>query len=134
MPVTRDDVMHIASLARLSIDEGRVPELVTQLNGILGHMDALQQAATQCAAAPSAVGVDRSPPRGDAGPPCRQRTVHGALDGETMDQRGSFAPQQTHQVPQQCQLAQRVEAAPLHRQGFPAQAQATQLLAIRPGR
>ena len=69
MPVTRDDVMHIASLARLSIDEGRVPELVTQLNGILGHMDALQQADTHCAAAPSAVGVDRSPLREDAGPP-----------------------------------------------------------------
>ena len=42
MAVTRDDVMHIAALARLAIPEARVPELVAQLNGILAHMDVLR--------------------------------------------------------------------------------------------
>ena len=68
MAVTREDVVHIASLARLAIDESRIPDLVTQLNGILGHMDVLQQVDTEGASASSAVGVDRSPLRDDTGP------------------------------------------------------------------
>lgn len=42
MSVTRDDVKHVAALARLAIPEERVPELVAQLNGILAHMDVLR--------------------------------------------------------------------------------------------
>ena len=38
MAVTPDDVRHIAELARLGIDDARIPSLVDQLNGILGHM------------------------------------------------------------------------------------------------
>jgi aspartyl-tRNA(Asn)/glutamyl-tRNA(Gln) amidotransferase subunit C len=43
MPVTRDDVKHIAALARLALPEERVPELVAQLNGILAHLEKLDQ-------------------------------------------------------------------------------------------
>lgn len=43
MSVTNADVLHVAQLARLAIDEGRLPGLVDELNGILQHIDALQQ-------------------------------------------------------------------------------------------
>jgi len=43
MSVTPDDVRHVARLARLGLDETELPPLVEQLNGILGHMDVLQQ-------------------------------------------------------------------------------------------
>jgi aspartyl-tRNA(Asn)/glutamyl-tRNA(Gln) amidotransferase subunit C len=42
--VTNEDVLHVAQLARLAIDDARLPGLVAELNGILQHMDALQQA------------------------------------------------------------------------------------------
>jgi aspartyl-tRNA(Asn)/glutamyl-tRNA(Gln) amidotransferase subunit C len=41
--VTNDDVRHIAALARLGIAEERLPALVAELNGILAHMQVLQQ-------------------------------------------------------------------------------------------
>ena len=44
MSVTNDDVLHVAQLARLAIDDARLPGLVAELNGILQHIDALQQA------------------------------------------------------------------------------------------
>ena len=44
MSVTNHDVLHAAQLARLSIDDARLPDLVAELNGILGHIDALQRA------------------------------------------------------------------------------------------
>lgn len=42
MSVSPEDVRHIAKLSRLGIDESMVPELVTELNGILQHMEELQ--------------------------------------------------------------------------------------------
>ncbi len=45
MSVTNNDVLHVAQLARLTIDEERLPTLVNELNGILQHIDALQQAS-----------------------------------------------------------------------------------------
>lgn len=44
MSVTNEDVLHVAQLARLAIDDARLPGLVAELNGILQHIDALQQA------------------------------------------------------------------------------------------
>ena len=41
MAVTERDVRHVAALARLGIDPARVPSLVTELNGILEHMEVL---------------------------------------------------------------------------------------------
>ncbi len=43
MSVTPEDVRHVARLARLGLDEAALPQLVSQLNGILEHMDVLQQ-------------------------------------------------------------------------------------------
>lgn len=68
MAVTRDDVMHIAALARLAIDERRVPELVEQLNGILAHMEVLQQVNTEGVLGAAGVGDMATPLRPDTGP------------------------------------------------------------------
>jgi aspartyl-tRNA(Asn)/glutamyl-tRNA(Gln) amidotransferase subunit C len=57
--VSVDDVRHIAQLARLALDDDRVPALVGELNRILEHMDVLQQAAV------AGVGTD-APGRGPA--------------------------------------------------------------------
>ena len=41
MAVTGRDVRHVAALARLGLEESRIASLVSQLNGILGHMEVL---------------------------------------------------------------------------------------------
>jgi len=41
MAVSETDVLHVAALARLAIDPARLSSLVSELNGILGHMEAL---------------------------------------------------------------------------------------------
>jgi aspartyl-tRNA(Asn)/glutamyl-tRNA(Gln) amidotransferase subunit C len=75
------DVRHIATLARLGLDDARIPSLVAELNGILAHMDVLQRVAL--------------PSSGDAGDareamPLREdRPVPAALEGA----RASFAPE-----------------------------------------
>ena len=46
MAVTHEDVRHIANLARLGIDPSRLDDLVRELNGILVHMEVLQQVET----------------------------------------------------------------------------------------
>ena len=69
MAVTRDDVMHIATLARLAIEDERVPELVAQLNTILEHMDVLRQVNTEGVIPTAGVGDAGLPLRPDKGPP-----------------------------------------------------------------
>ena len=46
MAVSHDDVRHIASLARLAVDESKLDDLVRELNGILTHMDVLREVET----------------------------------------------------------------------------------------
>lgn len=58
MPVSRDDVRHVATLARLGIPDERLDALVRELNGILAHMDVLQQ--VESAGAASAAESDRA--------------------------------------------------------------------------
>lgn len=43
MAVSEQDVRHVAALARLGLADDRVQALVGELNGILEHMDVLQQ-------------------------------------------------------------------------------------------
>ena len=47
MAVSEDDVRHVASLARLAIDAKRLPSLVSELNGILEHMEELARVETR---------------------------------------------------------------------------------------
>lgn len=68
MAVTRDDVEHVAELARLALDEARVDELVGQLNVILAHMDVLRQVDTEGVEATTGIGDSGTPLRPDEGP------------------------------------------------------------------
>jgi aspartyl-tRNA(Asn)/glutamyl-tRNA(Gln) amidotransferase subunit C len=69
MAVTRDDVAHVAELARLALDDARVKELVRELNGILAHMDELRKVDTEGVEATAGVGDAGAPLRPDVGPP-----------------------------------------------------------------
>lgn len=69
MAIGPEDVRHIAALARLAVPESRVPELVSQLNGILSHMDALGQVDTSDAMSAAGAGDAAMPLRADIGPP-----------------------------------------------------------------
>lgn len=69
MSVTIDDVRHIASLARLGLDEPRADALVAQLNTILQHMEVLSKVDVGGVEPMAAVGSAGLPLRPDAGPP-----------------------------------------------------------------
>ncbi len=67
MAVTRDDVLHIAELARLGVDAARVDELTKELSAILGHMDVLSQVDTASVPLTAGVGSGGTPLRPDVG-------------------------------------------------------------------
>lgn len=71
MAVTHDDVRHAARLARLSVDDDRLDHLVTELNGILGHMDALSQVNTADVEHAAFVPVAGTPVRSDSSGPLK---------------------------------------------------------------
>ena len=58
----------MAALARLGLDEARVPALVAELNGILVHMDVLARVKTDGTPV-GGVGAGGMPLRDDEGPP-----------------------------------------------------------------
>jgi aspartyl-tRNA(Asn)/glutamyl-tRNA(Gln) amidotransferase subunit C len=62
--VTRDDVRHIAALARLGVADDRLDALARELSGILDHMQVLQQVDVAGAALgtePGAAGMTLRP-------------------------------------------------------------------------
>lgn len=65
MAVTREDVLHIADLARLGIDAARADELTKELSAILAHMEVLSQVDTAQVALTSGVGSGGTPLRLD---------------------------------------------------------------------
>jgi len=67
--VTRDDVLHIAELARLGVDAARADELTKELSAILAHMEVLSQVDTANVPTAAGVGVGGTPLRPDAGVP-----------------------------------------------------------------
>ena len=69
MAVTIDDVRHIASLARLGLTDARASAIVSELNTILGHMDALAKVDTAGVQEAIGVGAEGLPVRKDLGPP-----------------------------------------------------------------
>lgn len=69
MTISIHDVHHIATLARLGLTDERARALVTELNGILGHMDALAKVNTEGVQEAIGVGARGLPTRGDHGPP-----------------------------------------------------------------
>jgi aspartyl-tRNA(Asn)/glutamyl-tRNA(Gln) amidotransferase subunit C len=69
MAVTPDDVRHVAQLARVAVEESRVPALVRELNGILEHMDALRKVNTKGVEPTTGIGDAGLALREDTGPP-----------------------------------------------------------------
>jgi aspartyl-tRNA(Asn)/glutamyl-tRNA(Gln) amidotransferase subunit C len=43
MAISTSDVLHVARLARLSLDEGETERMAEQLSTVLGHVDALRE-------------------------------------------------------------------------------------------
>lgn len=69
MAVTQEDVRHIAELARLAVDESRLDGLVSELNGILGHMDVLSQVNTREVELAKFAPMESTPLRSDSSGP-----------------------------------------------------------------
>jgi aspartyl-tRNA(Asn)/glutamyl-tRNA(Gln) amidotransferase subunit C len=46
MAVTHEDVVHVATLARVGLSDARAASLVAELNTILGHMEILSKVDT----------------------------------------------------------------------------------------
>ena len=67
MAVTKEDVLHIAQLARLGVDPHRAEELTRELSAILEHMEVLSQVDTASVAPAAATGAGGTPLRPDAG-------------------------------------------------------------------
>jgi aspartyl-tRNA(Asn)/glutamyl-tRNA(Gln) amidotransferase subunit C len=65
MAVTRDDLLHIANLARVGVDDSRVADLTRELSSILGHMEVLAQVDTSTVAPAAGVGAGGTPLRPD---------------------------------------------------------------------
>jgi aspartyl-tRNA(Asn)/glutamyl-tRNA(Gln) amidotransferase subunit C len=76
MAVTREDVLHIAELARLGVDAARADELTKELSAILAHMDVLSQVDTAGVPATAGMGEGGTPLRPDVGvPPLMKGTL-----------------------------------------------------------
>jgi aspartyl-tRNA(Asn)/glutamyl-tRNA(Gln) amidotransferase subunit C len=76
MAVTREDVLHIAELARLGIDTARAEELTKELSAILAHMEVLSQIDTASVPTTAGIGAGGTPLRPDVGvPPLMKGTL-----------------------------------------------------------
>jgi aspartyl-tRNA(Asn)/glutamyl-tRNA(Gln) amidotransferase subunit C len=76
MAVTREDVLHIAELARLGIDGARADALTKELSAILAHMEVLSQVDTASVPTTSEEGAVGTPLRPDVGvPPLMKGTL-----------------------------------------------------------
>jgi aspartyl-tRNA(Asn)/glutamyl-tRNA(Gln) amidotransferase subunit C len=87
MAVTREDVLHIAELARLGVDSARADELTKELSGILGHMDVLSQVDTTAVSATSGTDGEGTPLRPDVGTPSM---MEGTLESFAPSMRDGF--------------------------------------------
>ena len=68
MSVTRDEVLHIARLARIDVPPERLDALAAELSSILSHMDVLEKVDTKEVEPAVGVGDHGTPLRADAGP------------------------------------------------------------------
>ena len=69
MAVTRDDVRHVASLARLGLTADALTAYVGELNTILEHMDVLSRVDTEGVEPVAGVGAAGAPLRADENKP-----------------------------------------------------------------
>lgn len=86
MTVSERDVRHVAALARIGLDATRVPALVRELNGILGHMEVLRKVHASGDRA-DGVGAGGMPLRDDGG---RQYPLAHAREQFAPEMRAGF--------------------------------------------
>jgi aspartyl-tRNA(Asn)/glutamyl-tRNA(Gln) amidotransferase subunit C len=65
MPVSREDVLHIAKLAHLRLEEEEIAGFQNDLGNILGHVEQLNELDTQAIAPTAHVAVTAAPLRQD---------------------------------------------------------------------
>jgi aspartyl-tRNA(Asn)/glutamyl-tRNA(Gln) amidotransferase subunit C len=65
MAITRRDVLHVANLARLELEEEEVERLTRELGNILTYVDQLARVNTDGVEVTQAIGVDALPMRPD---------------------------------------------------------------------
>lgn len=75
MSVTREDVRHIARLARLEVGEDRIDTLATELAAILDHMRVLEGVDTALTDPSPSDDARTTPFRKDVGPPVPMATA-----------------------------------------------------------
>jgi aspartyl-tRNA(Asn)/glutamyl-tRNA(Gln) amidotransferase subunit C len=76
MAVTREDVLHIAELARLGVDSARADELTKELSAILAHMEVLSRIDTATVPTTTGGATGGTPLRPDVGvPPLMEGTL-----------------------------------------------------------
>ena len=68
MAVSRDDVKHVAALARLAMTDERAEQLTSELNTILEHMEVLARVDAKKMEPVVGVGAERAPLAPDHGP------------------------------------------------------------------
>jgi aspartyl-tRNA(Asn)/glutamyl-tRNA(Gln) amidotransferase subunit C len=66
MPITREDVLHVAKLSRLELAEDEVEAMRVDLEKILGYMAQLNELDTSAIAPTAQVAVEAAPMREDA--------------------------------------------------------------------
>ena len=87
MAVSREDVLHIAELARLGIDDTRAEELTKELSAILAHMEVLSQVDAAGAATTVEAESGGTPLRPDNGAPS---LMEGTLESFAPSMRDGF--------------------------------------------
>ena len=65
MAITRNDVLHVAKLARLELDEAEIERLMKDLGSILGYVEELRQLDTAKVPETAHVAVEATPLRDD---------------------------------------------------------------------
>jgi len=89
MAITRDDVVHVAKLARLELSEAEIERMVRDLGTILEHVAELSRVDTTGVAPTAYVAVESAPLRPDTVVPGVDREL--ALREAPRQEDGGFA-------------------------------------------
>lgn len=85
MAVSKDDVRHIAALARIGVPEERLEVLVAELNGILAHMAVLERVQSAGVSAAAEAVREGMPLRADEGPAVKLEHARRAFAPKMID-------------------------------------------------
>jgi aspartyl-tRNA(Asn)/glutamyl-tRNA(Gln) amidotransferase subunit C len=70
MPVTRQDVLHVAALAKLELDEAEIETLIAELSSIVEYVATLDELDTSGVVPTAHLAVERAPFRQDRALAC----------------------------------------------------------------